>query len=84
MNDIARKVGVGDLLIVRSAFGEDIRVRAVSRLEPTHSNGKKIHDFPVVRICAEYAWPDPLDDRVVPWPAEDVLRILELASAPPA
>jgi len=74
--DIARKVAVGDLLLVRNAFGEDIRVRAVSCLEPTHSNGKKIHDFPVVWICRESAWPNPPEDTTVPWPADEVLEIL--------
>ena len=73
--DIARKVAVGDLLLVRNAFGEDIRVRAVSCLEPTHSNGMKIHDFPVIWICREAVWP-PTRDQMVPWPAEDVLEIL--------
>lgn len=56
----------GDAIRIREVDGEWLPAVAHTGIEPTHRDGRKIHDFPVywVRVAGRA---DPL-----PWPAEDV------------
>ena len=58
------KISIGDLIRVRDAADEWHTARAASSIEPTHRDGRKIHDFPVV-------WID-LRGQGIPWPADAV------------
>lgn len=56
----------GDPIEIRDVHGEWLPAVARGSVEPTHRDGQKIHDFPVLLV--ELAgW-----DTVVPWPASDV------------
>jgi hypothetical protein len=60
----------GDPVEVRTAF--DVWQPAVARsgVEPTHRDGKKIHDFPVIWVAL------PGVAEPMPWPATDVRPFL--------
>ena len=59
-------VKAGSAVLVRTAGDEWLPAVAMSAVEGTHRNGRKIHDFPVVWVTT-----DP-SDVAVPWPVEDV------------
>lgn len=56
----------GDPVEYRDAFDVWHRGTAVSDVEPTHRDGRKVHDFPVIWVTGDGNF-DPM-----PWPVEDV------------
>jgi hypothetical protein len=56
----------GTPVLIRTAFDEWRYAVAVSGIEPTHRDGRKIHNFPVIWVQMPHL-ADPL-----PWPAGDV------------
>lgn len=54
---------------VRTADGQWQPATAVSEVEPTHIDGQKIHDFPVVWVRFSTS------DRRMPWPADAVREV---------
>ncbi len=62
----ARDFRPGDPTEIRTAFDVWRPATAHSDTEPTHRDGKKIHDFPVVWVKV------PGRQEALPWPAEDV------------
>lgn len=56
----------GDSVEFRDAFGVWHRGVATSDIEPTHIDGRRVHDFPVIFVSEEGS------DASVPWPVEDV------------
>lgn len=56
----------GDAVEFRDAFDVWHRGVAVSDAEPTHRDGRKIHDFVVIWVTKDGKF-DPM-----PWPVEDV------------
>lgn len=67
----------GDLVVVRTAFGNEAQKRAVTGVV-------KGSDFLIVRVCPPEEWDAAIrtgrEPQSVPWPAEDV-RLAELADA---
>ena len=67
--DKAQEIHNGSHVLAKDAFGKWHRMAAVSGVEPTHENGRKIHDFPIVWVTnARLA----SAGEKIPWPAEDV------------
>lgn len=58
---------MSDAVQVQDAGGEWLPAEAISEVEPTHIDGRKVHDFPVVWVRFENGGP-------IPWPAESVRR----------
>jgi hypothetical protein len=56
----------GDPVEVRDAHGAWLPGVARSGVEPTHRNGRKIHDFPVIWVAL------PGHAEPMPWPWVDV------------
>jgi hypothetical protein len=53
---------------VQTADGGWIAAEAVSEVEPTHVDGRKVHDFPVIWVRFEGGgW--------MPWPVESVREV---------
>ena len=70
-----KNIKLGDHLVVRTAFGNEVKKRAVSGID---SSGR----FPVIRVCSLSEWDTALDEGREPtataWPADDV-RLEELS-----
>lgn len=49
----------------RDAYDKWHRGVALTGIEPTHIDGRKVHDFPVI-------WVMKADLKRMPWPADDV------------
>lgn len=62
----ADRIECGDPIEVRDAHGAWNPAVARSTVEPTHRDGRKIHDFPVVWVAL------PGVAEPMPWPAEAV------------
>jgi hypothetical protein len=62
----AEAIEYGDPIEVRDVRGVWIAAVARSSVEPTHRDGRKIHDFAVVWVAM------PGVAEPVPWPATDV------------
>lgn len=54
----------GQEVRVKDAYGEWLYATALTDVEATHSDGRKIHDFPVVWV--------EVHGKRIPWPWEDV------------
>lgn len=59
-------VKYGDPIEVRTAYAVWVPGVARSSVEPTHRDGRKVHDFPVIWVALP-GRPEPM-----PWPATDV------------
>lgn len=51
--------------MITDAFGVEHAAIALSGVEGTHRDGRKIHDFPIV-------WVRTVRGSRIPWPREDV------------
>jgi hypothetical protein len=63
---IGMNIAAGSAIEVRTVGDEWLPAIAMSGVEGTYRDGRKIHDFPVIWVTT-----DP-SDVAVPWPAEDV------------
>lgn len=73
---MAAKINPGDLVVARSAFGERLDRRALTG----RVDGK---EFAVVWVCREDEWAaaqlEGREPEGVPWPAEDVELVAQMA-----
>jgi hypothetical protein len=65
MADQLEDFAKGDRVIITDAFGREHHAVALTPVEGTHRDGKKIHDFPVL-------WITHTGTERVPWPIESV------------
>lgn len=63
--DTSPPVSEGDSIVITDAFGVEHAAIALSGVEGTHRDGRKIHDFPIV-------WVRTVRGSRIPWPREDV------------
>lgn len=64
----------GEVVEVRTAFGNWKRATTISGIEPTHRNGRKVHDFIGVLVTTD-------DVNCIYWPLEDIRPQTERSDA---
>ena len=57
----------GDAVVITDAYGREHLATALTGIEGTHRDGRKVHDFPVV-------WVRTGRSERIPWPVESISR----------